>query len=293
MVDLLGPGDAGAPRALTTTTDVTNPLAGDTWFGDCVGGVAGTGTPIVSKWLNRAMQQIRRVIRASGIPLSNPDDDMLGQAIQSGGLTYAVAGGAVNAYTVTLNPVPLTIPDGMEINVFFGTPNTNTSPTLAAIVGSPIPVLRQSGAAPAAGDLSGPISLIAKGGNWLIDSLAVSDVAAAIASAFANPTSPISPFTTTGVGAMLLGVGAISDGAFAYLGVTVTLSSVTVGAGLTGANNLIQVVGAPALAFYVADERWPTGGTVPPGTWQVKQVWGYPQSGGATALTNFVIVRVA
>lgn len=213
MVDLLGPGDAGAPRALTTTSDVTSPLAGDTWFGDCVNGEQGTGTPIVSKWLNRLLQQSRRLIRASQITQANTDDDLLGQAIQSGGLTYAVAGGTGDAFTATLAPAPIAVQDGMEINVFFGTANTTTSPTLAVNSGFALNILKQNAAAPAAGDVAGPISLIAKAGAWLINGLARSDAATATRAPQVTVLTPssTSPYTPP-VGALYLDVKMLAAG---------------------------------------------------------------------------------
>lgn len=115
-IDLLGPGAAGAPRALSTTTDVTNPDAADTWMGDCVANTPGTGTPYVQKFMNRLMQQVRRVIRLSGVPLNNATDDMLGQAIQSGGVNWAATfGGSGSALTATLAPAPSTLLAGTSI----------------------------------------------------------------------------------------------------------------------------------------------------------------------------------
>lgn len=218
MVDLLGPGDAGALRTLTTTTDVSNPNPADTFFGDCVNGVAGTGTPIVSKWLNRQLQQIRRVIRASQIALvNNTDDDMLGQAIQSGALTYAAAGGPVNAYTASLTPVPLALQDGLEVNIYFGTANTSTTPTLALNTLAPATVTKQTGAALVAGDLSGPISLISKAGNWMINGLARSDVPSTQPGAVpfpglpANGLLPSSIAGSSTTASMTIGTGGCSN----------------------------------------------------------------------------------
>ena len=120
-IDLLGPGDAGAARTLTSsdstvTAAIAHPDADDTWFADCGANTAGTGTPLVAKFLNRWLQQIRRLVRNSGIPLSNADDDMLGQAIQTESCNWAgTFGGTANALTATLTPVPPTLTVGMRV----------------------------------------------------------------------------------------------------------------------------------------------------------------------------------
>jgi hypothetical protein len=147
MTDLLGPGDAGAANTITTTTDVTNPATGDTFFQDCTAGVPGTGTSIVSKWLNRFLQQVRRVITNANIPQSNSDDDMLGQAIQSGNLNNAgTFGGTANALTATLEPVPASLNPGLVIRGIIAA--VNTGPATLQVVGvssSNIPIVLQNG----------------------------------------------------------------------------------------------------------------------------------------------------
>ena len=125
MTDILGPADAGAARTVTTTTDVSSPAAGDSWFADCVAGVAGTGTPIVARWLNRLLQQERRLVRNSGVAESNADDDMLSKAVQSGALNWAgLFGGSANALTATLAPTPVTLPPGTVISGVIASANT-------------------------------------------------------------------------------------------------------------------------------------------------------------------------
>jgi hypothetical protein len=156
MVDLLGPGDAGAARTLTTTTDVSNPATGDTFFGDCQAGVPGTGTPIVSKFLNRFLQQVRRIIRASGItPITGADDDMLGQALQTGYLNFAgTFGGTANALTATLTPAPALLVAGMSFAGFIATTNTSSAVTLNVNGLGNIAVVKANGVSlPAPGDL--------------------------------------------------------------------------------------------------------------------------------------------
>ncbi len=153
MTDLLGPADAGAPRTAATTTDVTNPNAADTWFVNCTSNTPGTGTPIVAKWTNRLLQQIRRVIRLSGIPLANADDDMLGQAIQSGSGNWAgTFGGSANALTATLSPVPTSLLAGTVIAGQVAS-NNNAVTTINANSLGAITMYRSDGVAFGGGEL--------------------------------------------------------------------------------------------------------------------------------------------
>lgn len=129
MPDVLGPADAGAVNTLTTTTDVTNPAAGDTWFQDCVANNPATGTNLPSRYMNRVLQQLRRVIRQTGIvDTSNADDDMLGRAIQSGAMNWAgTFGGTANALTATLTPVAGLLVPGLEVNGIVAATNTGAA----------------------------------------------------------------------------------------------------------------------------------------------------------------------
>lgn len=128
MTDVLGPADAGAVNTLTTTTDVSNPTAGDTWFQDCVANNPATGTNLPSRFMNRALQQIRRIIRLSGIPQSNSDDDMLGQAIQAGTANWGgTFGGTANVLTATLSPSVPMLTAGLRISGISAAANTGSS----------------------------------------------------------------------------------------------------------------------------------------------------------------------
>ena len=116
MVDLLGPGDAGAPRTVGSTdanivAQLASPNAADTFFADCVASVPGTGTPINQKWTNRLLQQIRRAIRNAGVTQNNADDDMLWKAMQAAGAGnfLPIAGGTMTG--------PLKAPAGFSTYV--------------------------------------------------------------------------------------------------------------------------------------------------------------------------------
>ena len=137
-IDLLGPGAAGAARALpatdpTVTANCSAPFATDTFFGNCVGGVPGTGTPIEAEELNWILQQLRRPMRLSGIPLANGNDDLLGQAIQSGAQNWTTFGGTANALTATLSPVSPALTPGMIVAGI--PPANNTGPTTLNVDG--------------------------------------------------------------------------------------------------------------------------------------------------------------
>ncbi len=134
MVDLLGPGDAGAPRTVGSTdanviAELASPNAADTFFADCVANVPGTGTPINQKWANRLLQQVRRLIRFSGVTLNNANDDMLTTAVQyvvqNGQTVYVTDSGTANAVVIAPSPTPTGYPVGMELNVLKGA-NQNT-----------------------------------------------------------------------------------------------------------------------------------------------------------------------
>lgn len=152
-IDLLGPGAAGAARSVAAGSlpsgEISTPDASDTFFGDCVANTPGTGTPIVSTWLNRLSQQTRRVIRNAGVTLNNLDDDMLGKAIQSNAFNWAGAlGGAVNAYTATLAPAPLALIPGTVVRAIVPTGGANTGASTLNVNGlGNIPITTVAGAA--------------------------------------------------------------------------------------------------------------------------------------------------
>lgn len=158
MTDLLGPGAAGAARTLTTTTDVTYPATGDTFFQDCVSGTPGTGTPDMAQWNNKLLQQVRRVIRNAGVTLNNADDDMLGRAIQSGALTWTgTFGGSANALTATLAPAPSSLIAGLTVRGLVTTANTGAATLNCNSLGA-VAIVDQLGAAMPAGALFGRVT---------------------------------------------------------------------------------------------------------------------------------------
>jgi hypothetical protein len=154
MVDVLGPGDAGASPVLTTTTDVQNPASGDTFLENCVANVPGTGTPYVQKWGNRLLQQMRRIIRLSGMPLSGYLDDLLGLALQACGLTWmGTIGGTGNAWTATFSPAPATLVAGMRSAGIISAANTGAITKNSNSLGN-IAVTRSDGAAFVGGEFA-------------------------------------------------------------------------------------------------------------------------------------------
>jgi hypothetical protein len=80
--NIVGPFGAGVNETTTRPADPDAASATDTWFQDCIGGVAGTGTKVPAVWLNKVTALFRRAIRGMGIPDDSQDDDMLLKAIQ-------------------------------------------------------------------------------------------------------------------------------------------------------------------------------------------------------------------
>jgi hypothetical protein len=154
MPDVLGPADAGAINTLTTTTDVSNPTAGDTWFQDCVDQDPTTGSNLPSKFMNRMLQQFRRIIRNSGtVDTSNADDDMFGQALQSGAMNWAgTFGGSANVLTATLAPAPTLLIAGLKITGILAASNTGAATLNVNALGA-VPIILADGTALLGGEL--------------------------------------------------------------------------------------------------------------------------------------------
>lgn len=173
MVDLLGPADAGAINTLTTTTDVTAPVADDSWFEDCAGGASGTGTPLVAKYLNRVLQQLRAAVRASGVPQANSYDEMLSWAIQSGFANWLQSGfgGTANALTGAAPNNPLAIEGGTVVCGVVGSGLTNTEAATFDWAGlGAQPIVTIDGQPLSGGEYHGSYFLILRwdGGAWRI-----------------------------------------------------------------------------------------------------------------------------
>lgn len=88
-VDLFGPADAGSPRTVTTRPSVArNTVLVDSFNTPCIGGAAGTGTPITAEWMNQITANLRKVIRnandlGAGITESNSDDELIWKALRA------------------------------------------------------------------------------------------------------------------------------------------------------------------------------------------------------------------
>jgi hypothetical protein len=111
-MDLFGPD--GVTRAVATRpAEPSNPAAADSFFGDCVGGAPGTGTPIPAHWLNRITMQMRRLVRLGGLADAY-DDNLTTRAVRRaerfrlyGGGGVGTVGGTANAITAaTTSPMP-------------------------------------------------------------------------------------------------------------------------------------------------------------------------------------------
>lgn len=82
-VNIVGPHGPGINETTTRPTDTESGSALDTWFKDCFGGVAGTGTRIPAVWLNKITALMREAIRGRGVDENETDDQMLLKAINS------------------------------------------------------------------------------------------------------------------------------------------------------------------------------------------------------------------
>lgn len=269
MVDLIGPGDAGASPTLTTTSDVTAPLAGDTWFNDCPAGVAdASATPIVSKWLNRFMQQFRKAIRFSGVPIASSYDNMLSWAIQSGYANWVGSfAGTANALTGAAPNAPIQVEGGTVVCGIVGTA-TNTGAVTFDWAGlGAQPVLTNLGAALVGGELVHNSFLVVRwdGAAWRIVS-PTADVS--------PPPPDANPYTRTDVGAIVIGgnYGTFSSGianAIVSIGDSGTFVD---GFGIAGTRETCFVkAGGPSVpSAIVSDDRWTSIPPAIPGTWRVQ-----------------------
>lgn len=268
MVDLLGPADAGSINTLTTTGDVTSPVTGDTWFQDCAGGVSGTGTDEVAKYLNRMLQQLRVAIRKSNAPLSNAYDNMLAWAIQSGYDNFiGTAGGTANALTGSVPSSPISVPDGTVYRGFTSTPNTGAATYNHQGLGA-LPILLLDGTPLSGDEMDGAFVLMKAGSNWYL----------------LSAPSGGDPLATTGVGAVVIAYPNITTGYTAGGSIGLT------GVWLPGVG--VPQSFAPGPGWQTADIRF--GGANVPGTWEIQSVTsdsGY--SGTISTGAIAVIKRIA
>jgi hypothetical protein len=98
--------------------------------------------------------------------------------VQSGKWVFASATGA-NAYSAAFSPALTTRTVGMEVMVYFASPNTTTTPTLNDGLGA-APLVKTTGAAPAAGDIFGFVPLVWDGTNYRSNGPLASDINLAI-----------------------------------------------------------------------------------------------------------------
>lgn len=286
MVDLVGPAAAGAINTLSTTTDVTDPVVGDTWYQDCIGGdaSAGTPTPIVAKWLNWVMQQLRAAIRFSNVPQSNAYDYMLSWAMQSGYANWVGSfGGSANALTGVAPNAPIAVQVGTLIRGIASATNTGAATFNWASLGAQ-PVVTIGGAALVGGEIvaSNGLVLMWTGSAWMIVSCEPLPYLKTIIQEFNS-------FTTTDVGAVIIAAQSVNSSG---TGGPTPGTTASWGGGVTGLGNQFQF---GAYLVYASDNRWLMPTPYPPGTWQVAGIaTGDCDSGSAVVTTRaFVIQRIA
>lgn len=275
-MDLLGFDDAGCSPSLTTTADVTAPVAGDTWSEDCTGGVAGTGTPWNSKFLNRLLQQLRVSIRKSSVPLSNSYDAMLSWAMQSGAANWAgVAGGTANALTGTAPNAPLAVQVGTLVRLKASAPNTGAATFDWAGLGAE-PIVLIDGTALTGGEIQNNqrLLLMWDGAAWILMTPAIGWIV--------NRVPPQNPFILDGIGAaVILAPNDPSNMVAPPLGTTFSFL----------AAGPLFAWGYGSTTFYGQDSRW---SPAPGGTWQVTQI-AFQTTMGGVALngSSLLALRIA
>ena len=160
MVDLLGAGAFQAARASTIRPAVIPDNAPgdiDSWAVDCTSPQLADGTENRAAHINALLAQLRRVIRANGVPESNTDDEMLNRAVRRQRSNYidaAGVGGTANAITLT-PPVAFAAYGDMSFTPLrFVIETLNTGPVTITVSGlGAKALLKNSGEALVGGEL--------------------------------------------------------------------------------------------------------------------------------------------
>lgn len=175
MADLFGPD--GVVRASSVRPpETSNPSAADTFFKDCVGGEAGTGTPITAAFLNRIKMTLASVVRAGGVPEDNLSDLMLVETIrriaQDEKWNYTGTAGTASVWTATPTPAFPAYVAGQRLCLFVTNPNTGAFTLNVNGLGNR-DVLWADGSAPKQGDATAGAILDVSydGTSWLIKGL--------------------------------------------------------------------------------------------------------------------------
>lgn len=104
-------------RGIASRPTPIDPSSTDTWFQDCIGGDPSTGTALEQSWFNQLLAKFRDLFTSVGNPPVN--DHMLTAAIalqtQQNKMRFGDDIGTLNHIQVVLDPVPTSLPDGMEI----------------------------------------------------------------------------------------------------------------------------------------------------------------------------------
>ncbi len=224
-IDLFGPADAGAVRAVTSRPlESADTVSVDSFFKNCDGG-PGTGTPVTAWWLNRVTAALRSVVRRAGFIGSNADPDALAKAIRSQGMNFAPAasvGGSSSAITLTLDPAPADLASMAGTPLRFQAPSAATGATTVAVNGlGPAPLTWSDGSAISAGDwIAGEwLDLLGTGTSFVIVSASrrrIYDMTRAstrVASFIASGTFTV-PANVTEVTAEVWGAGSGAWGAW-------------------------------------------------------------------------------
>jgi hypothetical protein len=175
MADLFGPD--GVVRAVSVRPPASsNPSSADSWWADCVGGEAGTGTPIPAAVLNLIKATLASLVRGAGVAEDNTSDDMLKEAIrlisQDDKWNYAVSGGSAAVWTASPTPAFPAYVAGQRLSLLVTNANTGTFTLNVSGLGAKN-VLWADGSAPKAGDapVGSILDISYDGTSWLIKGL--------------------------------------------------------------------------------------------------------------------------
>lgn len=227
---------------------------------DTVAGIPGTVVP--AGWLNPVQEEIMKVIEACGFEPDSADWSQLAQAIQSGGVNWAIATGTANAWVVAPALAILAYKAGRPFRI--KPPATNTSTIVNANISTigDRRIKKSDGADPAIGDLHVDryLEVFDDGVNLRVLSTLPSDV---IAGLNASPSPPqLNFFELT------------------------TLATQSVGSSVVTVVTDFSVSGSKA-----SDAAFSAGGTITvgpktAGIWTFSQTYLPSQSGGAPSITQ-------
>lgn len=242
----------------------------------------------------QTLRELANMVADAGLtPSSTINGRQVGQAVQSGKLFYGAAAGT-NTYTVTLAPVPASLPVGMEILVFFANANTLTNPTLNVNALGAAPVVKQTGGALVVGDLSGFVPLVRdSSGNWRFNGLPQSAAGRIIGIQAFTASGTYTPTTgMTFVDVQMVGGGGAGSGGTNPAAGNVSLGSPGGGATWSRGKFDASQIGASQVVTIGAAGTGSTGAGGSGGTTSLGSLITAPGGQGGLAASNVGVPRI-